>query len=93
MGMVALAGIGLFRWFSWERSAGSIVHWRHRRQASSHILIGVHPFNRANKKDLGTPRSFFSADQPSRCLEINREISTIDVFPVNSNLTFPNDEK
>lgn len=32
-------------------------------------------------------------DQPSKCLEISREISTIDVFPVNSNLTFPNEEK
>lgn len=40
-----------------------------------------------------TCRSFLPIDQPSRCLEINREISTIDVFPVNSNLTFPNEEK
>jgi len=36
---------------------------------------------------------FLPADQPSSCLEINREISTIEVFPVNSNFTFPNDEK
>lgn len=34
-----------------------------------------------------------SADQLSRCLEMIREISTIDVFPVNSNFTFPSDEK
>lgn len=36
---------------------------------------------------------FLPIGQPNRCLEINREISTIDVFPVNSNLTFPNEEK
>lgn len=61
------------------------------RQQAHHCVdafLGV-----SNEEDLGTPRSFFVADQPSRCLEINREISTIDVFPVNSNLTFPSDEK
>lgn len=27
MGMGAVAGIGLFRWFSWEKSAGFIADW------------------------------------------------------------------
>ncbi len=32
-------------------------------------------------------------NQPNRCLDISLEISTIEVFPVNSNFTLPSAEK
>ena len=35
----------------------------------------------------------FSCWGQRTCWEISFEISTIDVLPVNSNFTFPNDEK
>lgn len=47
----------------------------------------------AAEKTLGRQGLFLPADQLSRCLEMIREISTIEVFPVNSNFTFPSDEK
>ena len=54
----------------------------------------VQPLNDVgSKKTLERRGLFLPTDQVSRCLEINREISTIEVFPVNSNFTFPNDEK
>ena len=58
------------------------------------VCFALHLLSRVgSKKTLGRQGLFLPADQTSRCLEINREISTIDVFPVNSNFTFPNDEK
>ena len=39
------------------------------------------------------PRLFGGHPLQSRCWEINLEISTIEVRPVNSNFTLPNDEK
>lgn len=60
-------------------------------QASSHI--GGCTFVETVKETLARQGLFLTADQVSRCLEISREISTIEVLPVNSNFTFPSDEK
>jgi hypothetical protein len=58
------------------------------------VCFALHLLSRVgSKKTLGRQGLFLPVDQVRRCREMSREISTIEVLPVNSNLTFPNDEK
>ncbi|CRM21050.1 hypothetical protein [Pseudomonas sp. 24 E 1] len=67
---------------------GAIGGKSNRRTAPSDILIRKHLLN-----CLSSEKALGRQGQLSRCLEISLEISTMEVFPVNSNFTFPSDEK